>query len=154
MYSIWQIKNWNARTMVSQHLIYSFSLPCCEEKKSVPHIIFQLPIKRHLENDLTDLWTNVLFFFSQWRHLDTLWWKISICHYLMVWCSLSERRLLFFDLCLFVFAFLFWLLSLHPGSLLLRSRTIAPPSSEFPQNTLHFSHLFAGVWIAIGTLVN
>ncbi len=90
-------------------------------------------------------------YFSQWRHLGTLWWKISICHYLMVWCCLSERRLLFFDLCLFVFASLFWLplhflLSPCPASLLLprslRSRTIPPPSSESPHNTLlHFSHL-------------
>lgn len=151
MYSMWQIKTWNTWKMVSKHLKYSFSLGFCEKNKSLAHIIFQLPIQRHLENDLTDLWTNMLFF----THLDTLWWKISICHYLMVWCCL------FFDLCLFVFASLFWL-PLHfllsppppqtppeqdnPTSLLWVS-TQHPPPPLFPSHS-------AGVWIAIGTLVN
>ncbi len=68
------------------------------KKRSLALIIFQLPIQRHI-------WQ----IFEQTCYFFTLWWKISICHYLMVWGCLSERRLLFFDLCLFVFASLFWL---------------------------------------------
>lgn len=155
---MWQIKTRILKNSVTLPQIYSFALRYFEVW---PILFASYPFRDTWFH--SSLWTNMQFFFFQWRHLDTLWWKIpSICHYLMVWYGQSVDCFSLISVCLclplFSDCLCIFFLSSYPASLLpksLWSRTIPPPSSEFPQNTLlHFSHLFAGVRIAIGTFVN